>query len=119
MYSGHAHLSVCVFCLSLAAFPHYCTDPDLTLENGRGCPQSSTIEWICNWCMGFVAMTTQRERKMSAGALYSLCAITSMVKMACVCACDYYFYGKMSKYIIGSQGDAQLWSTDFKFALYR
>jgi len=25
-------------CLSLAAFPHYCTDPDVTCGNGRGCP---------------------------------------------------------------------------------
>ena len=24
-------------CLSLAAFPHYCTDPDVTWGNGRGC----------------------------------------------------------------------------------
>jgi len=32
---------VCVclpVCLSLAAFPHYCTDPDVTLRNGRECP---------------------------------------------------------------------------------
>jgi len=27
MYSGHGRLCVC---LSLAAFPHYCTDPDVT-----------------------------------------------------------------------------------------
>jgi len=25
-------------CLSLAAFPHYCTDPDVTWGNGKGCP---------------------------------------------------------------------------------
>ena len=25
-------------CLSLAAFPHYCTDPDVTWENGMECP---------------------------------------------------------------------------------
>ena len=25
-------------CLSLVAFPHYCTDPDITWRNGRGCP---------------------------------------------------------------------------------
>jgi len=24
-------------CLSVAAFPHYCTDPDITWGNGRGC----------------------------------------------------------------------------------
>ena len=34
---------VCVFvcvsvCLSLAAFPHYCTDPDVTWGSGSGCP---------------------------------------------------------------------------------
>jgi len=30
---------VCLrICLSLAAFPHYCTDPDVTRGNGRGCP---------------------------------------------------------------------------------
>jgi len=33
--------AVCVclsICLSLTAFLHYCTDPDLTWGNGRGCP---------------------------------------------------------------------------------
>jgi len=31
--------AVCVtVCLPLAAFPHYCTDPDVTWQNGRGCP---------------------------------------------------------------------------------
>jgi len=37
MYIGHARL--CLFvCLSLAAFPHYCTDtdPGVTWGNGRG-----------------------------------------------------------------------------------
>ena len=34
IYSGHGRLRVC---LSLA-FPHYCTDPDVTLGNGMGCP---------------------------------------------------------------------------------
>jgi len=39
MYIGHARLSVCLsVCLSIAAFPHYCTDPDVSWENGRGCP---------------------------------------------------------------------------------
>jgi len=35
MYCGHARLCVC---LSAAACPHYCTDPDVTLGSGRGCP---------------------------------------------------------------------------------
>ena len=39
MYIGHARLSVCLsVCLSLAAFPHYFTDPDVTWENGSGAP---------------------------------------------------------------------------------
>jgi len=36
MYIGHGRMCVCV-CLSLAAFPHCCTDPDVTCGNGRGC----------------------------------------------------------------------------------
>jgi len=39
MYCGHARLCVCVcVCLSAAACPHYCTDPDVTRESGKGCP---------------------------------------------------------------------------------
>jgi len=42
MFIGHGRLcvrvSVCVSVdLSLAAFPHYCTDPDVSWGNGRGC----------------------------------------------------------------------------------
>ena len=35
MYCGHPRLSVC---LSAAARPHYCTDPDVTWGSGRACP---------------------------------------------------------------------------------
>ena len=35
MYIGHGRLCVC---LSLFAFPHYYTDPDVTWQNGRVCP---------------------------------------------------------------------------------
>jgi len=36
MYIVHSRLlSVCLY---LAAFPHYCTDQDVTWVNGRGCP---------------------------------------------------------------------------------
>jgi len=37
MYIVLGHLCVSV-CLSLAACPHYCTEPDVTWGNGRGCP---------------------------------------------------------------------------------
>jgi len=40
----------------------------------RGVPYWCTIGRICNRCTGCVAMTTQREREMSASALYSFCA---------------------------------------------
>ena len=39
MYTGHAHLCVCLFvCLSAAACQHYSTVSDVTCGNGRGCP---------------------------------------------------------------------------------
>jgi len=34
MYSGNGRLCVCLF---LAAFPDYCTDPDVTWGNNRVC----------------------------------------------------------------------------------
>jgi len=35
---AHVCVSVCLsVCLSFAAFPHYCTDPDVTWGNGSGC----------------------------------------------------------------------------------
>jgi len=38
MYCGHARLCVCLYvCLSAAACPHYCTDPDVTWVTDRGC----------------------------------------------------------------------------------
>jgi len=37
MYCGHSRQCVCL-CLSAAACPHYCTDPDVTWGSGRGCP---------------------------------------------------------------------------------
>jgi len=46
MYSGHGRLCVCArvsVCLSLTAFPHYCTDPDVTWGNGSGVPSSCAL----------------------------------------------------------------------------
>ena len=38
IYIGHGRPCICrCVCLSVAAFSHYCTDPDLTWGNGRGC----------------------------------------------------------------------------------
>ena len=55
MYCGHARMCVC---LSAAVRPHYCMDPDVTWEHGRGCPLLCTIGRICNRGTGCVAMTT-------------------------------------------------------------
>jgi len=45
MYIGHGRLYVCVsICPSpVVAFPHYCTDPDVTWRNGRECQYLFTI----------------------------------------------------------------------------
>ena len=44
MYSGHGRLCLCVCVgLSLTAFPHYCTDPDVTWGNDRGIPSSCAL----------------------------------------------------------------------------
>jgi len=72
MYIGHARLCACVSvcaCLSLAAFPHYCTDPDVGLIWGGMVgvsPSLCTVGQICNRYTSFVPITTQCEREMSA-----------------------------------------------------
>jgi len=67
--------SVCLsVCLSLAAFPHYCKDPDVTWENGRGCSLFVHYRWICNRCTGFVAMTTHRRTRNVSECFYSFSA---------------------------------------------
>jgi len=55
MYIGHHRLCVCV---SIAAFLHYCTDPDVSWENGRGIPPVVHYWAVCNRWTSFVAMTT-------------------------------------------------------------
>jgi len=37
VYQPRPSVRLCV-CLSLAEFPHYCTDPDVTWGDGTGCP---------------------------------------------------------------------------------
>jgi len=51
--------AVCVsVCLSLAPFPHYCTDRGVTWGNRRGAIWLCTVGRICSRCTGFVAVTT-------------------------------------------------------------
>jgi len=54
MYIGHGRLCVCLF---LAAFPYYCTNPDVSWGIVWGALELYTIGRICNRCTGFVAMT--------------------------------------------------------------
>jgi len=66
-------------CLSLAAFPHYCTDPDVTWRNSRGYAWLCTIGRTCNRCTGFVATTTQRRSGNVSERLYSLMCVVRLV----------------------------------------
>ena len=93
--------SVCLcVCLSLAAFPHCCMDPDVTWRNGRGVLQLCNIGRICNRCTGFVAMITytyvslqpyirckcvQRRTRNVSECLYSLCACLMLLLMLYRC----------------------------------
>jgi len=54
MYIDHTRLCVSV----LAAFPHYCTDSDVTLENGTVCPLVVHYWADLQSVQGFVAATT-------------------------------------------------------------
>ena len=73
---------MCV-CLFLATFPHYCTDPDVTWGNGRGCPlvvhywadMQLVHEFhcydnthVCKLIVLYTANVYSTEREMSASA---------------------------------------------------
>ena len=58
-------------CVSVPGCMHY---PDVTLENGSGCPLVVHYWQNCNWCTGFVAMATYMlNAKCQRGRQYSLC----------------------------------------------
>jgi len=66
---------VCVsVCLSEAACPHYCTDPDITWGSGRGCPlvvyywtDLQSVHWLC--CYGNIMRTRNVSEYMLVLAL--------------------------------------------------
>ena len=78
MYSGHGRLCVCVcvsVCLSAAAFPQYCADPDVTwgmVGMVWGALQLCTNGRICSRCTGCVSTTTWRRTRNYSECLYSL-----------------------------------------------
>jgi len=71
---------ICLYlCLSLAAFLHYCTDPDITCGNSRGCPLVGGFAigarflcydniHICKIIALYTANTYSAEREMPASA---------------------------------------------------
>ena len=48
--------------LSLAAFPHYCTDPDVTMGNARGAPSCALLGEFAIGAL--VSLLWQHTRKM-------------------------------------------------------
>ena len=101
MYCGHACLCVCLsVCLSAAACLHYCTDPGVIWESGRGCPlvvhYSADLQFVHGLrCYG----TITRTRNVSEYILVlALCLVTFCVSRRrrkmycgharlCVCVC--------------------------------
>jgi len=88
MYIGHG--GVCV-CLSLAAFPHYCTDPDVSWMNGRVCPllvycwvDLQLVHGFC--CYDSIVQNTKYPRVFVL-ALYLVLIVYHICKLA-NCDCD-------------------------------
>ena len=70
-------LSVCVSVRVAvpAAFPHYCTDPDVTQGNGRGAFLLCTTGRNCNRYTGFVADNTTPNAKCQRVLVLALCVV--------------------------------------------
>jgi len=67
-YIGHGRLRVCLVCLSLVAFPHHCTDPDVT-RGMIGVPSSCAL--FGRFALGArISLLSQHsaQREMSASA---------------------------------------------------
>ena len=62
---GHDRLCVC---LSLAAFLHYCMDPDVSWGNGMGHPLVVYCSADLQSVHGFRCYDNSTEREMSTGA---------------------------------------------------
>ena len=74
MYIGHVHLCVCLsVCLSLAAFPHYCTDPDISWGM-VGVPPSCAILSDLQSMRGFRCYDNVAQTGNVSECLYSLYA---------------------------------------------
>ena len=72
VYWSRAWPPICA-CLSLAAFPHYCTD-DVTWRNGRGCPLVVHYWADLQSVHGFRCYDNIARTRNVSECLYSLCA---------------------------------------------
>jgi len=73
MYIGYGRLCVC---LSFVAFPHYCTDLDVTCGKGRGVPSSCAL--LGGFAIGTrVSLLRQHnvKCKMSSRLVLTLCLV--------------------------------------------
>jgi len=78
MYIGYTRLSVCAcvcVCLSLTTFPHYCTDPDVTWRNGRGCPLVVNCWADLQSVHGFPCYDNITRTRNVSECLYSFCLV--------------------------------------------
>ena len=88
MYIGYSHLCVC---LSVATFPQYCTDPDVSWGDGRGYPlvvqywaDLASVLWFCCYdivtlCLSVTLITVDML----------VCLSACMYMHACLCTCAY------------------------------
>jgi len=76
MYRGHGRLCVCLsVCLSLASLPHYCTDPDITWRNGKGCSLVLhywlDLQSVHVWLSVYIAALVQVQGLSSSFRIYT------------------------------------------------
>ena len=103
MCIGYDHLCLCV-CLSLATFPHYCTDPNVTWGNGRRCRLVVHYWAVLQSVHGFrcydnIALNTKCQRVL----VLAFCLVTFGVR------CSQYFFESWIPFLLPSwQSDKAL-----------
>jgi len=71
------------------------------------------IGWISNRCTGFVAMTTWRERELSASALYSLYVHGLSFLSRCVKVCKGKCVVQVTGLMTQGRADGSEWVTSY------
>ena len=98
-------VSVCL-CLSVAVCPHYCTDPDVTWESGRGCPLVVhywviAAEFLVAAAAAAAAAATVCDATTCCCAAPLLTLAAHASKLCCIIRCMYiiFTYGRPSERI--------------------